>query len=281
LSWKALAKKVVALPQILVVLNTRKDALALVTAMGNAADVFHLSTLLCGAHRKKILVEIRNRLDPQKPQPVRLISTQVVEAGVDLDFPVVYRAIGPLDRIVQAAGRCNREGRPKKGKVVIFDPAEGKTPGGPYKVGIEKARLLLLENSVQRLHDPHLYREYFMKLYDAFRGEGLDKRGIQSYRENLNYPEVANRYRLIEKDTVAVVVPYEDATVRLSAWEAAPSHRTWLSLQPYIVNLYRHEVRQKRDWLDPRSEELYAWTGSYDARLGLTEGYSDPSDLVV
>lgn len=281
LSWRALAAKVARLPQVMVVLNTRKDALALVAAMEDTPDVFHLSTLLCGAHRKEVLAEVKRRLDPKDPRPVRLVSTQVVEAGVDLDFPEVFRAVGPLDRLIQAAGRCNREGRHGKGKVVIFEPAEGKAPGGPYRVGIEKARLLLRENPIRSLHDPDLCREYFVRLYDEFRREGLDKREIQSYREALDYPEVAARYRLIEKDTLPVVVDYGDSPKRLSAWEAAPSYRTWTALQPFLVNLYRHEVKGKRDWLRAISEGLYEWTGAYDDRLGVTQGFSDPSDLIV
>ncbi|OPY66904.1 MAG: helicase Cas3 [Syntrophorhabdaceae bacterium PtaU1.Bin034] len=281
LSWEVLAAKVARLPQALVILNTRRDALALIAAMGDTSDVYHLSTLLCAAHRKNILDEVKGRLNPDNPQPVRLISTQVVEAGVDFDFPVVFRAIGPLDRLIQAGGRCNRENRLRRGIVVIFDPEEGKAPGGPYKAGLEKARLLLRENSAQRLHDPDLCRVYFKELFDAFREKGLDNKDIQSYREVLDYPEVAGRYRLIDKDTVPVVVRYGDGLARLAAWEATPGYKTWSGLQPYVVNLYEHEVREKYDWLDLRTKKVYAWVGSYDEKVGIMDGYNDPADLIV
>ncbi|MDR2017378.1 MAG: CRISPR-associated endonuclease Cas3'' [Syntrophobacterales bacterium] len=281
LSWGRLARKVSGAAQAMVVLNSRKDALDLITAMNGVADTFHLSTLLCGAHRKKTLEEIKKRLNPEDPKPVRLISTQVVEAGVNLDFPIVCRAVGPLDRIVQAAGRCNRENCHKKGRVFIFEPKEGRAPKGPYMIGMEQAKLLLRENSAERLHDPDLYKQYFSMLYNHFRREGLDKNEIQKFREDLNYPKTAEKYRLIPKETVAVVVPYEDAIDRFAAWEAVPSRATWRALQPYLVNLYRHEVGQKKDWLEQCAEGLYLWKGKYDKKIGIIEGYTDPSDLIV
>ncbi|MDP2434048.1 MAG: CRISPR-associated endonuclease Cas3'' [Pseudomonadota bacterium] len=278
MEWHELAEEIRQREQILVVLNTRKNALALLDALGKAPDVFHLSTLLCGAHRQNILVKVKARLDLNNPQPVRLISTQVVEAGVDLDFPEVWRATGPLDRIVQAAGRCNREGLRATGKVVIFDPVEGGAPRGPYKVGMAQANFLLETQPIDRLHDPEIFRDYFKRVFDIV---DTDRKRIQSYRAELNYPEVARRYRLIESDTVTVVAPYGEGLQRLEEWKTVPTQRNWQQLQPYLVNLFRHEVREKQEWLEPVTPDLYVWTGGYDNTLGLIEGFSDPADLMV
>jgi CRISPR-associated endonuclease/helicase Cas3 len=277
LPWEELAREMRRHPQVMAVLNTRKDALALLDALGDDPDVFHLSTLLCGAHRRDVLAEIKRRLGVG--EPVHLVSTQVVEAGVDLDFPIVYRAVGPLDRVVQAAGRCNREGRLPTGQVVIFEPAEGGSPRGPYRIGIEKARLILSRHSSEALHDPEIYREYFRELFDTV---DMDKKRIQSYREELNYPEVARLYRFIEEDTIPVVVHYQESLERLSEWLRDPNRHTWQRLQPYLVGLYRHEGTQleREGWLEPVTEGLYRWKGSYDGKRGIGEVVYDPADLV-
>ena len=277
LSWEELARELQARPQVMVVLNTRKDALALLEALGEDPHAYHLSTLLCPAHRREVLEEVRRRL--REGAPVRLISTQGVEAGVDLDFPEVWRAIGPLDRVVQAAGRCNREGRLDKGKVVLFWPEEGTTPRGPYRVGVEKARLLLEEHPPERLHDPGLYQAYFKELFTTVKTD----KGIQEHRKDLDYPEVARRYRLIQEDTVSVVVPYGEGLARLEAFQKAPSLQNWRRLQAYVVGLFRNQVRERRGFLEavPGFQDLYVWRGSYDPRRGLVEEYADPSDLIV
>jgi CRISPR-associated endonuclease/helicase Cas3 len=277
----SIASEIEPQSQCLVILNTRKEALELFSLVRERRkreeDVFHLSTLLCGAHRHNVIADITRRL--KEKEPVCVVSTQVVEAGIDFDFPVVYRALGPLDRIVQAAGRCNREGKKKLGKVVVFRPGGTKSPRGSYAAGIEKARLLLERYPTEKLHDPDLYERYFQDLYYDLE---LDKYNLQEFRRDLNYPIVAERYRLIAGDTVCVVVPYGDAFTLLERWLAFPSRDSWRSLQPYLVSLYEHEAsRLERDgWLSKPTENLYRWEGGYDNRRGIVEALYDPADLI-
>jgi CRISPR-associated endonuclease/helicase Cas3 len=261
----------------MVILNTRRDAVALLDALGLHDGVFHLSTLLCGKHRRAILRLIRCRL--RKGQPVKLISTQVVEAGVDLDFPEVWRAVGPLDRIVQAAGRCNREGRlPELGKVVVFHPADGRQPAGPYRIGCELARTILERRAGDDLHDPDTYREYFQRLFSC---ADLDKKQVQEAREALDFPEVARRYRMIE-ETVPVVVSHAGSETALERWRAKPSRAAWRGLQPYLVNFFHYEAKQFADdgYMEQVGEGLYRWLGRYDSTRGVAPGLLDPADLI-
>jgi len=202
-----------------------------------------------------------------------------VEAGIDLDFPEVWRAVGPLDRIVQAAGRCNREGNAERGRVVVFEPAEGRSPKGPYKTGLLLSRKILTEKGTEMMHNPDLYALYFKELFSM---EGLDKNKVQLFRDSLNYPEIAKRYRLIDSDTVPVVVDYEIGLQRLDSWKSFNNRTNWQKLQPYLVNLFTYETEKfKRDgWLKQVSEGLFQWCGSYDEVRGLAESEYDPSDLI-
>ncbi|OYT68490.1 MAG: CRISPR-associated helicase/endonuclease Cas3, partial [Chloracidobacterium sp. CP2_5A] len=113
-----LARQLQQHDQVLCVVNSRRDCHDLFKLM--PTGTIHLSALMCGAHRSEVIDEIRQRLAAN--QPIRVISTQLVEAGVDIDFPVVYRALAGLDSIAQAAGRCNREGKRERGEVHVFVP---------------------------------------------------------------------------------------------------------------------------------------------------------------
>lgn len=280
-TWEQLGAEIQEASQALAILNTRQDALDLVKTLPRDDGLFHLSTVLCPAHRRDQLDVIRRRLEDD--EPVRVVSTQVVEAGVDLDFPRVYRALGPLDRVVQAAGRCNREGTMgEPGQVVVFDPAEGSSPPGAYRSGLGHARTVIETGGAQRLHDPDLYRAYFQKLYT---GQDLDDRDVQDARERLAYRDTSSRYRLIDQDTVPVVVDYGDdqeGPRRAQAWLDHPSRRTFARLQAYTVNLYRHEIEahEQDGWVTPLSDDLYRWDAHYDDLLGIREELHDPTSLI-
>jgi len=279
LSIEELACEVIKHRQVLVILNTRKKATALIDAIKNK-ECLHLSTLLCGAHRKKVLEKVKQLIKEEKP--VCLISTQVVEAGVDLDFPIVYRAIGPLDRIVQAAGRCNRHGtRLEKGRVIIFELQDERTPRGPYKAGLEKAKTILWEyDSPEVLADPEIYEKYFSMLYNDI---DLDSKQIQIKRFCLNFPDTAASYHIIDKDTIPVVVQYGEYRCFLNEWKFNPSKENWRRLQPYLVNVFKHEAESfiSEGIMQKITEGLFMWEGVYDDVKGIQKIEYDPSDLII
>jgi CRISPR-associated endonuclease/helicase Cas3 len=284
--WERVAREMAAEPHCLVVVNTKNDALALLDALDDP-EVLHLSTLLCMAHRRKVMEAIKARL--ATGQPCRVVATQVVEAGVDLDFPVVLRAMGPLDRIVQAAGRCNREGRLSQGRVIIFQPADGCVPPGDYRSGHDIARTMLGRPGVD-LHSPGIYESYFRQLYQAV---NTDKRGINELRQRLDFPEVAARFKLIEDATVPLVMRYpkEDSKVdgmlrRLQTpgeLLGGKARRLLRQLQPYLVNVRRRVLAQyqQQDLVQELPLELWEWLGNYHPTRGLPGGGIDPETLVI
>ncbi|MCL0034847.1 CRISPR-associated helicase Cas3' [Dehalococcoidia bacterium] len=283
-SWEQVATKMHLASQCMAVVNTKKDALALLDAL-NDPNALHLSTLLCGAHRRDVLAEVHNRLHAGKP--CRLVATQVVEAGVDLDFPVVLRAMGPLDRIVQAAGRCNREGLLDQGQVIVFVPSAGSMPSGSYSIGAGTTRALVAQGDID-LHRPAIYQTYFERLYQRVE---LDKKNIQKKRAKFDFAEVAQSFRLIEEDSEPVIVRYQSSTVNgevdalLKEARRADVNSRWLvrRLQPYLVNVKRWELpRMQREGLVKKIfPGLWEWLGKYDPVRGLVQSGHDPEDLVV
>lgn len=299
-SWEQLANEIAGgSEQTLVIVNARRDAIHLAQALRRRGldGLEHLSTLLTGAHRRLVLRRVRQRL--KAGLPVRLISTQVVEAGVDVDFPVVYRAIGPLDRIIQAAGRCNREGHlgPRGGRVVIFATEPSRAPQGPYAIGTGIARDLLAHEDLHALKtqqayfaelfskaDPDVYEVQAVRLGDAYGNSGLDFR------------ETERRYKLIPDDTTPVLVTSgagdESAvTERLATWVRAGEggdwqarRHAWRRLQPFTVSVFTRQLdtlRRSPHFETLGDDALHVWGGTYDPLLGLPLDLTDPADLAL
>ncbi len=220
MEWSALADELRREKQVLCVVNLKSHAAALIELMKRDEAVLHLSTNLCAYHRRTVLDDVRARLKLEKP--CRLISTQCVEAGVDVDFPVVYRALAPLDAIAQAAGRCNREGRLKDddgkrklGTVRIFEPTFAgnyrmRYPTRAYFQATEVTRTMLTLSGKDGLdlNNPEVFCDYYRRLYDLSKPESQSKE-LTDAATAVDFVRVAKEYRLIEQSAIQVLVPYE------------------------------------------------------------------------
>ena len=300
-NWERIANEMRETEQSLAIVNTIANAQALFGALGKDDGHFHLSSRMCGAHRRDILALVRARLTAG--ERCRLVSTQVVEAGVDLDFPLLLRALGPLDRIVQAAGRCNREGKlESNGRVIVFDPEEGGMPPGPFRVGENTTNLMrrmLLDGNDLDLNDPETFSVYFARVNTAVPD---DAPGIQKERRKRNYRTVADDFQMIDQDQVSVIVRYrglgwdslsdETTPVDLLIADIETAVRTqnskWLrglirQAQPYIVNVRRRALRTYADqqFAIELTDDLYWWFPQNDNHLGLVPGHGDPLSLYV
>ena len=191
---------------VLCIVNTRKDAQELYHSL-QGGGVYHLSTSMYPKHRKRVLKCVKERLSTKKK--CILISTSLVEAGVDLDFSCVYREIAGIDSMIQAAGRCNREGKRtvEESKVYIFE-LEGQKVAPSQKQQIDVAKAALCD--YPNIADMESITAYFARLY-KFRGENLDKKHIMDEFRNkdYNFAKVGKEFKLIEQDTKTVFIGIE------------------------------------------------------------------------
>ena len=261
LDWDHLADILAAERQCLCVVNLTRHAYELWCKLNDkttppSPKPLHLSASMCPAHRLAVIRSIRRSL--KAGQPCRVVSTQLVEAGVDVDFPIVWRAMGPLDSIVQVAGRCNREGSPIRGKVHVFTPVDKKLPAGIYSTATDQAAVTLatLHNSSTGTDadetisealatDPSIFTSYFTSLFQLANTDGAE---IQRDRARFRYRTVSEKAVVIKDSGTPVIIPIGRARHLVEAIRARPSapgearftRGDLRALQRYMVN-----VRQK------------------------------------
>lgn len=235
-TWEALATELASHKSVLAIVNSRADCRTLHALL--PADTIHLSALMCGEHRSQVIADIKQRL--KVSESVRVVSTQLVEAGVDIDFPIVYRALAGLDSIAQAAGRCNREGKLARGKVIVFVPPK------PAPIGLlrkaEQVTKSLLASGISNALPPEVFTQYFELFYGA-----VDDRKAQEITALLKvdnelgcaFRSAAAAFKLIDDENQrAVYVRYGEAEGLLNQLAQKGPER-WLlrKLQRFSVSL--------------------------------------------
>ena len=230
-------------PQMLVIVNNRRHARSLYDQAKHLDGTFHLTTLMCAKHRSQKLDEIRGRL--KNGEPCRVIATSLIEAGVDVDFPLVMRAEAGLDSVAQAAGRCNREGkRPSENSFVwIFTPEEQWK--APPELATQAAVMRLTADSFSDdLLSTQAVAAYFAELYQL-KGSELDNKKILKMHndtgQNLDFPfqTIADKFRMIESHMQPLIIPFDvDAENLISSLHHADHIGGLLrKLQPYTVQI--------------------------------------------
>ncbi len=212
--WATVAHELTQRPQVLAIVNSRRDCRELHALMPD--DTVHLSALMCGEHRSKTISTIKETL--RRGSGIRVVSTQLVEAGVDLDFPVVYRSLAGLDSIAQAAGRCNREGRLANGMlgdVYVFTPPRA-APLGLLRKGEDTAKeLVRCEPDLALSLSPRAFTHYFQKLYGKL--NSFDEKDIMGLLAGdgardfqMQFRTAAMKFRLVDDaGQKAIIVWYK------------------------------------------------------------------------
>lgn len=310
-NWEDLADEIMRHDAVLVIVGRRADARDLYRCVKRRAsnNPWHLSGLMCAQHRgdtiralKTALLARRQALAAgENPAPIRVISTQLVEAGVDLDFPVVYRALAGLDSLIQAAGRCNREGRLEKGDVYVFVPPQ-PAPPGLLRMAADRTRILWAglrpeENPV----GVERFTEYFRGLYGDARLDAKDIGGLlrMGIKGDINFRTAAEAFHLIdEQEGATVYVRYDrdgndtEIDIWLNTLKKEGTER-WLmrKLQRHGVTLYQHDINRllEQGDIEPLGSDcpgLYVQAKTndllYDKTLGINvDGVpGDPGYLV-
>ncbi|WP_411140941.1 CRISPR-associated endonuclease Cas3'' [Streptomyces sp. x-80] len=307
-TWESVADEIVAEggDRVLTVVNTTRDSARLhrllterlsssgrgehreVPGEGAGVPVLHLSTRMTAEHRREAIGAIRRHL--KNGTAVHVVSTSLIEAGVDVDFPRVYRAWAPAESLQQAAGRCNRDGHLQEGAVVVFRPADGGVPKDPiYRAALD-ATGEFFGPGVADPDDLGALSRYYAKRYAS---HGTDGRAmgqeIQRLRQALDFPAVADAFQMIDDryaQPVVVIRPEASPRERELIEAGIAALRSCLPcgpeplrrLQPHLATLPRHEVSAavRVGLAEPVVGDLVLWLGHYDSVRGLDA--DDPED---
>lgn len=281
-----IAQRMAASQNVCTIVNLRAHAKKLYCALEGLCpkeEIFLLSTDLCPAHRTQVIQTIRKR--QKEKLPCRVVSTQCIEAGVDLDFDHMFRALAPLEAIIQAAGRCNRNGVADCGEICVFLPDEDRLyPDVHYENGAVTVRAMQMKQPIN-IHDPDCIRHYYKQLLGTFRGDAKSRKLEKAISER-DFSAVCETYRLIEQRGIQIIVPYEGhreayQSIRASAIQTGLTKSLLRQCAPLTVTSYDRESVERvceplyfagDDRLEDRKSPFYVLLPGqeecYDEKMG-------------
>ncbi|MDO4692121.1 MAG: CRISPR-associated helicase Cas3' [Porphyromonadaceae bacterium] len=290
---EALARELSGLTSALCIVNSRADAARLYRAIaelrGSTNGLIHLSRMMCSAHIQELIAEVKSRL--KRGEPMLIISTQIIEAGVDIDLPVVYRAFAGLDSLIQAGGRCNREGKlTEGGRVISFELKDGSKATGNISIAQQAFRQLLCQSSKQiDLNAPETIEQYYDIYYNT---DGqFDKYNIEDmlWHEKdmegwlFRFEEASNSFVMIdEQNKIDIFVQYKESRPiidQIRTHKYAIDRKLIRKLQRYKVSITRNHLEElhkmgciERLNLGAHTQQsiFLLATDAYDEALGVT-----------
>ena len=207
IAWDELCEAMLKEKQVCTIVNLKKHAKSIFDILYNydKENTFHISTNMCPLHRLTVLEEVKTRIFDRRV--CHLVSTQCIEAGVNIDFPVLYRAMAPFEAIIQAAGRCNRNGRLEYGKFIVFIPELENEfyPSNEYRNATNIVKRLLSEKGELDIYSKDTIKEYYRLFFE----DTSVKNELQEALETLDFKNVARYYKWIDNKGVNILVPYK------------------------------------------------------------------------
>ena len=247
-TYDEIAAKVSEYNKVLCIVNTRKDAKELYDRLPNDGVKLHLSRMMCPAHLHETIGKIKTLLKDESQPIVRVIATQLVEAGVDIDFPVVFRQEAGLDSVLQAAGRCNREGRSAMGHTFVFSLAAEKRKLFGSMADSNNARLNLPEDS--DWFAPSTMKAYFCQLYS--RKQTFDEKDIKHWLykpTELCFETASKEFRLIDDTSINVIVNWENSMELIEQLkESGCTYSLVKQLAKFTVGIRSYDFKQLKGY---------------------------------
>lgn len=269
-SYDEIAEQIAAHPRALCIVNTRRDAKEIYSRLPQNGLIYHLSRMMCPAHIRHTIDEIKAKLNSDDAPVIRVIATQLIEAGVDIDFPVVFRQEAGLDSIIQAAGRCNREGKSSMGKTYVFKFPQ-RLPSGTLSFAASSMNQL---DPSSDWFAPDTMKAYFMQLYSKIQTFDKADIGRLLYTKDLCFQTAAKVFHLIKDEGFGVIVNYGNSLSLIEQLkDEGPSYGLMKRLGQYTVGLHERDFKalRKGGLIEEIITGVYLLSGreQYDTKVGI------------